>query len=914
MTRRFWLSTVAFLALLDVSTPAQLRVRPVADARGDVALGLALRTLGTVGSLMMTTAHPDDENNALLAMARYRDGYRTTLVSATRGDGGQNEIGPELFDALAVLRTEELAAVHRFDGAEQYFTRAVDFGFSFSIDETLEKWGKDEILGDYVRHIRTIRPDVIVGFIWDGEGGGQHHQTSARLTAEAFRAAGDPTKFPEQIAAGLRPWQARKFYYTSTLGFGPNPQRRETDATVVRVDADVYDALLGRTYNEIAAEARSMHKCQGMAQLLPIPGLPTGFGGGPRLYKLQDSAIAGQLERKESTMFDNVDTNVTSLAGYAGDRAPEGLVKGLQTIDTRAKAAQAAFTSGDRKAVPAHVAAGLTAVRGLRASLGSLGLDESARFEIDFKLREEEKDFERALLSSRGVRTEALADDGLVMAGQKVKVTVVVATQTEAGTGAAEIKVPSTRFEGFDAPEGLCAAGSAVVGKPFACNGTIGIPAQAKLTELYFRQRKDKARYDFEPDAPFGLPFRPTPFRARLGLIVENLNVDVDVPVVHRYEDVYSGEKRMELNVVPAFAVGVSPDVAVVPIGATGAPLPSTARRSEREIRVTVTNSQKGQATGEVSLQMPDGWKVTPANATVKFSREDESLTVRFSIAPPAGVKAGDYQVTARVVEGGQTFERGYQVVEYPHTSRRHVYEDATVRVKAMDVRTAPNLTVGYIMGVGDQVPSALEQLGAKVEMIDGDALAWGDLTKYDVVMTGVRAYERRADLRAYNQRLLDYASQGGTVLVQYNKFEFNEAQYAPYPAKVGRERVTAEDSELRMLVPTSPVFTTPNKIGASAWDNWVQERGLYFLEQLDPRYKDLLELEDPFPYNAGAKHGALVEASVGKGRWYYIGLGLWRQLPAGTDGAYKLMANLISLGKMSTARPAARPTSPASR
>ena len=672
-------------------------------------------------------------------------------------------------------------------------------------------------------------------------------------------------------------------------------------ATVVRVDADVYDALLGRTYNEIAAEARSMHKCQGMAQLLPIPGLPTGFGGGPRLYKLQDSAIAGQLERKESTMFDNVDTNVTSLAGYAGDRAPEGLVKGLQTIDTRAKAAQAAFTSGDRKAVPAHVAAGLTAVRGLRTSLGSLGLDESARFEIDFKLREEEKDFERALLSSRGVRTEALADDGLVMAGQKVKVTVVVATQTEAGTGAAEIKVPSTRFEGFDAPEGLCAAGSAVVGKPFACNGTIGIPAQAKLTELYFRQRKDKARYDFEPDAPFGLPFRPTPFRARLGLIVENLNVDVDVPVVHRYEDVYSGEKRMELNVVPAFAVGVSPDVAVVPIGATGAPLPSTARRSEREIRVTVTNSQKGQATGEVSLQMPDGWKVTPANATVKFSREDESLTVRFSIAPPAGVKAGDYQVTARVVEGGQTFERGYQVVEYPHTTRRHVLRAPEVQVSVLDVKVKPNLTVGYVMGVGDEVPPALEQIGAKVEQLSEDQLAWGDLGRFDVVMTGVRAYERRPDLRAYNQRLLDYARAGGTVIVNYNKFEFNEAQYGPYPGKVSSKRVTDENSPVNVLVPQHPVFNTPNKITEADWQHWRQERGLYFFDPADPQYTDLVEFVEPFPYNQGPKRGALVEAKVGSGRWIYLGIGLWRQLPAGTDGAYRLMANLISLGSAPT-------------
>jgi hypothetical protein len=272
---------------------------------------------------------------------------------------------------------------------------------------------------------------------------------------------------------------------------------------------------------------------------------------------------------------------------------------------------------------------------------------------------------------------------------------------------------------------------------------------------------------------------------------------------------------------------------------------------------------------------------------------------VRFQVSGPASLNPGNVTVSARVTEGGASYAQGYDVIEYPHTTRRHVLRAPEVAVKVLDVRVRPNVTIGYVMGVGDQVPPALEQLGARVEFLTADDLAWGDLGRFDVVMTGVRAYERRPDLRANNQRLLDYARAGGIVIVHYNKFEFNDAQYGPHPGKVGRERVTDENSVVRLLQPGHPVFTTPNKIGDADWRGWRQERGLYFFDTAgrDAQIVDLLELEDPFPFNKGAKRGALVEARVGEGRWIYVGLGLWRQLPAGTDGAYRLLANLISLG-----------------
>jgi hypothetical protein len=273
---------------------------------------------------------------------------------------------------------------------------------------------------------------------------------------------------------------------------------------------------------------------------------------------------------------------------------------------------------------------------------------------------------------------------------------------------------------------------------------------------------------------------------------------------------------------------------------------------------------------------------------------------VRFQVTAPATLKPGDVAVRARVVEGTTIYADGYEVIEYPHTTRRHVLRAPEVAVKVLDVRVRPDLTVGYVMGVGDELPPALRQLGARVEFLTADDLAWGDLARFDVVMTGVRAYERRADLRANNQRLLDYARAGGTVIVNYNKFEFNEAQYGPYPGKVGRERVTDENSVVRVLQPGHPVFSTPNKISDADWRGWRQERGLYFFDTdgRDPQIVDLVEFEDPFPHNKGPKRGALVEAKIGEGRWIYVGLGLWRQLPAGTHGAYRLMANLISLGR----------------
>ena len=856
--------------------------QPLASGDGREALGLALRELNSTGVFMMITAHPDDENNALLARLSRGEGHRAVLLSATRGDGGQNEIGPELFDALAVLRTEELHAAHRLDGAEQYFSRAIDFGYSFSIEETFERWGREEILGDFVRMIRTIRPDVVSALPPEGRGGGQHHQASAVLAHEAWHAAADPDRFADQIAAGLDPWQAQKFYFRVgfPFGMGGGPpgfrSRSASDPDLTTVDLGGYDPLLGATYAEIGSRARGMHKCQGTSQLV---ALPSGASGGR--YRLAETTLPGQRRANETSLFDGVDTSIEGLSRFAGANPPGELVRALAGVAGRAREALERFESEGMAGARAPVVSGLEALRELRALLADLGLTEQARREIGFRLATKERQFERAALLAYAVQLDAFADDGVVVPGQPVNVALRAANH-----GGEGVAIGGVRLSGF-ASAAACGAEPLAASGVYLCERGVRVPAGAGPTGIHWNHVEGADRYAFDPDVPFGLPFRPTPFRATFDVELNGARVAVEQPVRYRYvDDIFSGEKRMELQVAPRFTVSMTPDIAIIPASAG----------TSREVRVTVTNSGPEAAEGVVTLDLPAGWNATPETVPVRLSREDESRTVRFNVSA-GGTAAGEYAVGAVVEHAGERFDRGYQVVEYPHIERRHIGRPAAGTFKIIDVAIAPNLTVGYIEGVGDAVPPAIEQLGARLEFIDADDLAWGDLSRFDVIVTGVRAYERRQDLRANNDRLLEYADNGGTVIVQYNKFEFNQAQYGPYPAVVSRNRVTDEAAPIRILANDHSVFAWPNPVGPATWDQWVQERGLYFLGERDRRYADLVELEDTFEYNPGLKRGALVEAQPGRGRWVYVGLGLWRQLPAGTTGAYALLANLLSLG-----------------
>jgi hypothetical protein len=936
MTRVLFIVLIAaIISVSGPSVPAQNRMTysVVSADSGHVALGLAIRKLNVSGTFMQAPAHPDDETNALFALFTHGMGLRSVDVQNNRGEGGQNEIGPELFRDIGVLRTAELLSAHRIDGAEQYFTRAIDYGYSFDPEEVINKWGRDAIVGDYVRLIRTLRPDVLVTMNIQGRGGDRAHEATTVLAREAYRAAGDPNRYPEQVSEGLRAWQPKKLYFNagggvigaggrggraggaglSTAARGPTA-RAEADAPLAvhltRVSTAIYDELLGRTYAEIGSDARSNHKCQGASGLPALPGFGggrgPGGGGGQLQYQLVDSSMPGQMQKDESGLFDGIDVTLAGIAQFAGPTPPDALTRGLASIVEQAQLAKRAFDAGNDAATAAPIEAGLAAIRALRSQLASMRLNDGARYEIDFRLRNKERDYQNAVLAAHGLTFDAVADDGLVIGGQGVRLSLLALNR-----GAAEVEVTGVEIAGFDPSTGSApAGGSACVANTvkqdavFTCSADARVPKSAKpttpyFTDVYWKNPSSPAISIFEPGVPFGVPFAPTPFRVTFHVKAGGAEVAKEVPVTFRYvKDIYNGDKRMELNVVPAFSVRMTPSLAVVPAAAAGA---SAAKPLEREIHVAVTNGTKGAVDATVALELPAGWKATPPTAAVSFTREDESLSTRFTVTAPAQVKTGEYTLRAVVTSASTAAERftaGYQEIEYPHIQRRQVIKPAEAALKVVDVKVAPNLTVGYVNGVGDQVPPAIEQLGAKLEFIDQDELAWGDLSKYDVIVTGVRAYERRSDLRAYNRRLLDYAERGGTVIVQYNKYEFNQSQYGPFPALVSGNRVSDETVPVKMLVPNHPAFTYPNKIGAAAWANWVQERGLYFLGDKDPKYVDLVSMTDSFQDNPGEKLGSLVEARIGKGRWLYLGLGLWRQLPAGTTGAYELLANLLSLPK----------------
>ncbi len=875
------------LSLVSAAT-ASAQLEPIPEETGSLGLALQLRKLSSGTSLLHTAAHPDDEDNGLLVLLSRGRGHRVSLLTATRGDGGQNEIGPELFEAIGILRTEELMAVHRIDGAEQYFTRAYEFGYSFSVEETLQKWGKEETLGDFVRILRTLRPDVVVSLPLEGEGGGQHHQTSALLTKEAFRAAADPARFPEQIADGLRPWQALKLYSRRAVGRGRGRDRKDEEkedpASLLRIDTGQYDPILGRSYHQMGSEARSNHKCQGMGQLQAVAGPHES------VFRLEDSVLP--TAAAESDLFDGIAVGLERLRDFT-DAAFVG--EGVDALRVEVEAANASFDArAPWKTLP-PLRRGLALVRKLRADAARSEISADAKFELEHRLRPREEDFEKAIALAHGIDLLPTSDRGEVTRGSGFRVEVQVTNPSPEPVRILAVRVATppgfvvAEFEDKENPFPELPA-------PLAGNGKlhtrfdVAVGAGADYDRPYWK-RPDTTidRFSLIEPEHFGLPWRPPAVAATLTLRSGDVDVTLSKTVQHRYAGRWvGGEKQKQVSVLPRVSVSISPEVVVFPTGA-----------DDRTRPVSVTARYEGidPVLGTLRLEAPPGFGVEPAAADLSFERENQAVTVRFRLTPPATVVSGSYRIEAIARLGDEEFREGVQSIDYDHIQTRYLFQPAEARVEALDVQVARS-RVGFVEGVGDEVPVAIRQLGAELSFLDEEALAEGDLSQYDVIVTGVRAYLNREDLRAYNRRLLDYVAEGGTLLVQYNKLEFNEAQWGPYPKKVSTNRVTVEEAPISILLPDHPVFTTPNRITDDDWGGWVQERGLYFLaEEGDPRYQDLLASEDPWEYNKGVKKGMLVEARYGKGRWIYVGLGLFRQLPAGVPSAYKLFANLLSLG-----------------
>ncbi|MBI1762629.1 MAG: PIG-L family deacetylase [Acidobacteria bacterium] len=887
MYKRFgiWLS-LFLVAALTWAAVSSADTRPAPEDRGATGLALLLRRLQTIASVLHTAAHPDDESTEMMAYCARKEGARTAYLSLNRGDGGQNGIGPELWDMLGVLRTEELLASRKIDGAEQYFTRAFDFGFTRSPEETLQKWNREEILGDMVRVIRRMRPLVVVNG-WSGtaqDGHGQH-QVAGLLTPEAIKAAADPARFPEQVKQGLQPWPVLKFYARRFGGGQQGPQ--------AQFDVGAYDPVIGRSYMEIAADGRSRHRSQDFGQVQPRGSFVRSF---PRLAS--PLGINIETPAVEASLFDGLDVTLTGVARFAG-KDGERLLPALTKIKAHAAQALGEFRLEHPDLIAPHLAAGLREVRALRASLH--GLDPVAQANVEEMLARKEHEFNDALARAHGVVVDALSNTEIAAPGEAVEISANVylgATGKAAKTTAQFKLLAPTTWQiasagpEVEAPSSVPAFFRNRETADASARFRATVPANETPSQPYWLvQPRTKDQYDWPAigaDFPFTQPFAPPLLRAQVTLELSGERVVLTQPVEYRYSDKTFGEFRHELKVAPALTLNVSPALLIVPSGAPN---------RTREITVEITHNARRATNGTLKLEAPAGWKVESAAAPLAFTKQGEKTSRTFKVTPPPGAN-GNVELKAVATADGVAYANGYTKIEYTHIEPRYVYKPATAKLELFDVNVAANLNVGYVMGSGDDGPEVLRQLGVNVHLIGPAELAASDLSGYDTIVLGIRVYEVNDAVMANNKRLLDYVSNGGTLIVQYNKNEIVQGNFLPYPAKMGNgARVTDETAPITVQQPEHPLFNAPNKITAADWQGWVQERGLYFMTEFDAHYTSLLAAPDD---TGKVLNGGELIAQYGKGTYIFTGYAWFRQFPAGVPGAYRLFANLVSLPKAS--------------
>jgi LmbE family N-acetylglucosaminyl deacetylase len=902
------------------SVIARAQVRST-DNDGAVGLGLLLRRLQTTASVLHTGAHPDDEDSALIARLARGDGARVAYLSLNRGEGGQNRIGTELFDALGIIRTEELLQARRLDGGEQFFTRAFDFGFTKTREETARRWNERELLEDMVRVIRRFRPLVIISR-WNGtpaDGHGQH-QFSGYLTPLAFDAAADPAQFPEQLAEGLRPWQVKKLYVShfGQLAAAANAAGQGTPAGVVEIDTGRFDSLTGRSFYELAMEGRSQHKSQGEAAL-ELRGAQTS-----RVRLVKKAASPFQTAPTEQSIYDGLDTTLRGIMRTAG-LSDTTLLNDLEHVESDARHALEKFNALDPRSIISALAAGVSHTKQARASLARLKDSPDSRLEADFLLAQKEREFQDALRLAHGVRVDALADAETVARGGSFVVAVRVFA-ADARVGRVEelrLRAPDAwRVERLAEPSKSETAFAAR--EPATANAyfRVHVPPDAELTQPYWLARSgrgargDGDMYVWDKDDPKTEPFAPSLVSAETVLDIGGSPQIVSAPVQYRYLDAVRGEVRRELNVVPEISLQLDPALVIVPLNA---------RERTRQLTLGLVNNVEPStaqandpvATGDMRFGLPEGWR-QPAAKSFKFTAKGERVTLPYTITIPPGVKPGAYTVrsfadanlSARRLQGPQSaqalpFGLVQHAISYPHIQTHYYYTDAEATVRVLDLKVA-SVRVGYIMGSGDEVPEAIRRMGLDVTLLDEMQLATGDLSRFDTIVVGVRASQTRPDFVAHHARLIEFVRGGGALIVQYQRPDYAAKKLPPLPAsmevppqRAGGSptiaRVVDERAPVRVLAPEHLAFNFPNRIDAADWQGWVQERNLYNFTTFDAGYTPLLESHDP---GEPSQNGGEVYARIGRGHYVYTSYAWFRQLPAGVPGAYRLFANLLSLPK----------------
>ena len=954
------LCLVAPALYLPAPNAARAQARPAYE-EGALGLGLLLRRLQTTASVLHVGAHPDDEDSALIARLARGDGARVAYLSLTRGEGGQNRIGPELFEALGVIRTEELLQARRLDGGEQFFTRAFDFGFTKTRAEAAARWNEREVLGDIVRVIRKFRPTVIVSrFRGTPEDGHGHHQFAGYLTPLAFRAAADPAEFPEQIAEGLRPWQAQKLYVSENLRPPARPATTQTSANanttantnantnvnsnadpnvnasaaqagaanVLRIETGGHDPLLGRSHYELAMEGRSQHKSQGEGQL----ELRGPQASGVRLVERAPGLFAPA--GAESGIFDGLDTSIPGIAHAArvGGRAGETLLGELASAQrdvARVANSLSVELPGLRLAALRN---GLERIRAARAILAKLGdadepaarkADAASVRDADLLLARKEEEFAEALRLLLGLRVDALADSETVARGDSLTVAVRAYVPNAQLASVAHLRLHAPegwKVEEIAPPEGANVLQSNRERATGAAYFRVTVPQTAEPTRPYwFRHARKGDLYVWYDDQPKAMPFAPPPLRAEVVFEAGGERLAYERAVEHRLLDAVRGEVRRELSVVHELDVQLSPRLVIVPLhrAARGAAVEFTMQLTNNVARTTEQESEP-VVYGGAGVSQNHGWTETPDAHTFRFTRRGERATQKTRVRLPRGTKAGRYDLRGAVAASfyaearrGPTrwFNDGARVLDYPHIDARRYFTWQTAEVLIFDLRVA-DVRVGYVMGSGDEVPEALRQMGLRVTLLEEADLAAGDLSRFDTIVVGVRASQTRPDFVANHKRLIEFAERGGALVVQYQRPDYAEQNLAPFPAAMqlrdarGAQtisRVVDEAAPVRILEPAHAAFTRPNRITAADFDAWVQERNLYNFTTADPRYTELLESHDA---GEAENRGGMVYARVGRGHYVYTSYSFFRQLPAGVPGAYRLFANLVSLPKSHTAAP----------
>jgi len=858
-------------------------------------LRLELLRLGTTARLMQVVAHPDDEDGGMLTLEARGRGVSTMLMTLNRGEGGQNKIGSNLSDVLGVLRAEELLASDQYYGVQERFSRVADFGFSKSPEETFQKWGgHDTALADMVRVIRTFRPDVLVarfsGTERDGHG---HHQASSILAREAFRAAADPKRFPEQIAQGLAPWQAKKFYIGNVCGFGV--QNCEDKKWTLKLNTGERNADLGTGYLQFAMQGLRHQMSQGAANWTIDPGDWFTF------YKLVDSVIPSIVGKDghEKSFFDGIDTSLPGLlrrlviAGVPDPRVPEGLKR------IAAKVAEAT-NAKDAATATKPLMAALREIDGLLAILRPGGAWAG---DVTSVLREKQQQAETALNLALGVSLAAdVSSDGgpeihpaketdaltTVSPGQEFLVAVTLHNGSKLPLVIDHIKleVPA----GWNTISGKTRPETVKAGEDLHADFRLRVPKDTPYTRPYWHRDdpETEAVNHIDDEKYATLPFPPPALRARVEYAVSGggegkTRNGINAVVVTPFVDDAGKQRARPLAIVPAFSVMLEPGTQVI----------STHNGSSTTVAVGVTSNLTRDVSGVLRLELPSGWRSEPAQFAVELKKRGEKQDFQFKVFT-SGLHEGRATVRAVLESEGEKYSEGYTLVTREDLGSFYYYQPARQRVSIVDVHAPHDLKVGYIMGAGDDIPTVLQQVGMDVTLIPAEKLASEDLSQYGTIVLGIRAYDTQKDVVANNKKLLDFVSAGGTLVVQYNAgtADFNAGKFTPYPAELSRARVSVEEAPVEILAPDDSVFHYPNTITAHDFDGWVQERGLYFMDKWDDHFTPLLSCHDP---GEAAQKGGLLRARYGKGTYIYAAYAFFRQLPAGVPGAVRLYVNLLS-------------------